>query len=103
SCVHQQEKNEPDDVDEVPIEADRGNAAQYTIAAQAEDRIDHQGQAADDVKRVQAGHRKVERPEDADARCMAARDLVGIFETFEAEKEEAECKRRQEKSTGARP
>src|SRR5574341_1092222 len=87
--IQQGKEENPDDIDEVPIkprELDPMAVWRQTAFRRLNPQHQIDDSPAQDVKRMQAGHAVVERPEDARARQKSTADLGCIFERFHAEK-----------------
>src|SRR4051794_15754034 len=74
--VEEREEEHPNDVDEVPVDADELHALQLFVLQRVERDDEHHRGAGDDVRGVEAGGAVVEGPEAARLRNEAFLDLV---------------------------
>ena len=83
--VEEREQEDPDDVDEVPVEADQFHALQLAVAARVVRDPDHEARARDHVRGMDARSGVVEAPERVRGVRVAVADLDRPLDALDAE------------------
>src|SRR5881409_3095704 len=94
--VNDREQDDPDEIDEVPVEPDRLDPLVMSLRVLAEKRLAgderHAEDAAEDVEAVKAGRRVEDRAEERDVGVEARMEQVPILVGLDREKDRSEKK-----------
>src|SRR5579872_599260 len=89
SDIQQGKQENPDDVDEVPVEPDALNARQILVLGDVHCKDQHDDQAGENVQSVQTCNCVIERPEATGGEDKAFTNFVRPLEALHCEEDES--------------
>src|SRR5258705_1037538 len=87
--VEKRKQEDPDDVDEMPVDTDVLDAMELLVARGGQRHDEHDYHAGNDVCGMQAGRRVVEGPEQARGDGEALRDFMSPLESLDHQEDAA--------------